>query len=414
MSNQAKRYVAFDVHKSYVMVAAVNATQEVVLPPRNIQFSRFEDWIGKNLRPTDEVVLEATTNAWYVHDLLKPLVARVVVAHPYKVKLIAAAAVKTDRKDTLALARLLVANLIPEVWVPPLEVRELRALIAHRRRLVSQQTAAKNRLNSVLHRHNLVPPEGHLFNQENREWWQNLELPPSEKLRVRQDQATLQHLKPQIEEVENELARLSTVEPWADQMTYLVQLPGIGMLTAMTVLAAIGDISRFPSAKKLVGYAGLGARVHASGQTHRGGGITKEGRRDLRSVLIEAAWSAARFDPHWQAEFERLARRIGKQKAAVAIARKLLVIIWHVLTAAETDRRADADRIAGKLMAWAWQIGADLRPGRMSPGQFIRFHLLKLGLGDDLNYIVRGGVKRLIPSAKQLQTDHPDLFTPDP
>jgi transposase len=410
MSNHPQRYVAFDVHKSYVMVAAVNAAQEVVLPPRPIPFSRFEQWINKHLKATDQVVLEATTNAWYVHDLLEPLVARVVVAHPYQVKLIAAAAVKTDKKDTLALAKLLAANLIPEVWVPPMEVRELRALISHRRRLVSQQTAAKNRLNSVLHRHNIVPPKGTLFSHDNQPWWLALDLPPSEKLRVRQDLATLLHLKPQLDEVGSELAGLSVTDPWAKQMTYLVQLPGIGMLTAMTVLAAIGDVTRFPSAKKLVGYAGLGARVHASGQTHRSGGITKQGRRELRSVLVEAAWSAVRFDPHWQDQFDRLAHRIGKQKAIVAIARKLLVVIWHVLTAAETDRRADADKVAAKLMLWAWQLGQLQRPARLSPGQFIRFYLLKLGLGDDLDFIVRGGVKRLIPSLQQFKADRPDLF----
>lgn len=392
------------------MVAAVNAAQKVVLTARRVPFSRFEQWINKQLNPTDQVVLEATTKAWYVHDLLEPGVARVVVAHPYQVKLIAAAAVKTDKRDTLALAKLLAANLIPEVWVPPIEVRELRALISHRRRLVSQQTAAKNRLNSVLHRPNIVPPKGRRFSQDNQPWWLALELPPSEKLRVRQDLATLLHLKPQLDEVQTELARLSVTDPWANQMTYLVQLPGVGMLTALTVLAAIGDVTRFPSAKKLVGYAGLGPRVYASGQTHRSGGITKQGRRELRSVLVEAAWSAVRFDPHWQDQFDRLAHPIGKQKAIVAIARKLLVVIWHVLTAAETDRRADADRVAAKLMLWAWQLGQLQRPARLSPGQFIRFHLLKLGLGHDLDFIVRGGVKRLIPSLEQLKTDRPDLF----
>ena len=244
MSAQSQRYVAFDVHKSYLMVAAVNASQEVVLRPRRIDFSRFEDWINKHLKATDEVVLEATTNAWYVHDLLEPQVARVVVAHPYQVKLIAAAAVKTDKRDTLALAKLLAANLIPEVWVPPTPVRELRALIAHRRRVVSQQTAAKNRLNSVLHRNNIVPPAGKRFNRQNRKWWRSLDLSPTEKLRVRQDLDTLLHLTPQLDEIEDELARLSTTEPWAQPMTYLVQLPGIGMLTAMTIMGAIGDISR--------------------------------------------------------------------------------------------------------------------------------------------------------------------------
>jgi transposase len=140
-SNDTPRFVALDLHKRYVMVGAVNAHQEVVLRPQRVELVAFEAWAKKHLRPTDEVVLEATSNAWYIYDLLEPLVTGVVVANPYHVKLIAASLVKTDRRDTLVLARLLAANLIPEIWIPPVEVRELRALIAHRERLVSQQTA---------------------------------------------------------------------------------------------------------------------------------------------------------------------------------------------------------------------------------------------------------------------------------
>ncbi|MBE7557231.1 MAG: hypothetical protein HS126_39855 [Anaerolineales bacterium] len=82
MINSQKRFVGLDVHKHYVMVGAVNAYQEMVLPPRKVSLAEFEGWARKHLRPTDEVVLEATTNAWYLHDLLEPLVARVVVCHP--------------------------------------------------------------------------------------------------------------------------------------------------------------------------------------------------------------------------------------------------------------------------------------------------------------------------------------------
>jgi transposase len=412
MSREQTRYVAFDVHKSYVMVAAVNADQEVVLSPRKVSFSRFEDWIARHLKPSDEVVLEATTNAWHLYDQLEPWVKRVVVAHPYHIKVIAAAVVKTDKRDTLNLARLLAAKMVPEVWVPPVVVRDLRALIAHRRRLVSQQTAAKNRLHSVLHRHNIVPPGGKLFGQENRQWWQELELLTSEKLRVRQDLATLAHLRPQLDEVKQELTRLSTIEPWAGQVTYLIQLPGFGLITVMTILSAIGDVQRFPSAKKLVGYAGLGSKVHASGQTHYGGPITKQGRRELRSGLVEAAWTAVRYDPHWQAKFETLKARIGQNKAIVAIARRLLVVVWHVLSACQADRKADADKVAGKLMLWAWQLGQPRRHN-LSTGQFIRYHLLKLNLGNDLDFIVRGGVKRLISPPEEVLERYPDLHSSD-
>ena len=107
MSYIQKRFVALDTHKLYVMVGAVNAAQEVVLPARKVNMSEFESWAKKHLRLTDAVVLEVTGNAWYFYDLLEPLVERVVVGHPPHIKLIAAAMVKTDKKDTFTLARLL-------------------------------------------------------------------------------------------------------------------------------------------------------------------------------------------------------------------------------------------------------------------------------------------------------------------
>ena len=403
-----KRFVAFDVHKSYVMVAAVNFNKDIILKPRRVNFTHFETRIAKNLRPTDETVLEATTNAWHIHDLLVDKVARVVVAHPYHVKLIAAAAIKTDKRDTLTLARLLAANMIPEVWVPPQAVRDLRALIAHRQRLVSQRTAAKNRLQSVLHRRNLLPPVGSAFSKDNHEWWLKLDLPSSEKLRIKQDLTIINYLNPLLDEVEAELKRLSVADPWRELVPFLIQLPGIGLIKAMTILSAIGEIERFASAKKLVGYAGLGSRVHASGKTYHTGSITKQGRKELRSAMVEAAWSAVRSNTHWQEEFERLRYRLGDKKAIVAIGRKLLVVVWHVLTKKEADKHALPEKVAAKMQLYGWQLGPDYRDG-LTPGQFIRYQLLTLNLGHDLDAIYPGGVKRLIPPAAEVLALKPEL-----
>jgi len=408
MSETIQRFVALDIHKHYVVVGAVNAQQEVVLHPRRVSFVQFDGWAQKHLRPTDAVVLEATTNAWYVHDLLEPLVARVVVAHAYHVKLIAASFVSTDKRSTLALARLLAANIIPEVWVPPLQVRELRALVAHRERLVSQRTAAKNRLHSVLHRHNIIAQEGRPFSEANRDWWDSLPVSPTQKLRARHDLAVIEHLTSLIEEAEDELARLSVSDPWADVVPFLIQLPGMGLLTAMTILGAIGDITRFAKAKKLVGYSGLGSRVHDSGKTHRTGGITKQGRRDLRAAMVEAAWAAVRSHLLWQAKFDKLAIRIGKQKAIVAIAHKLLVVVWHVLTEQAADRHADPEKVAFKFMIWSWKLDNHLRDG-LTTRQFIRYHLMRLQIGDDLTHIRRGGQDRGIASAEEVLALRPEL-----
>jgi len=123
------RFVACDISKRSVMVAAVDNTQQIVLQPRKISVEKFPSWAPQHLKFSDTVVLEATGDAWYYYDLLQPLVSKVVVANPNKVKLIAQTKVKTDARDSLALAQLLAANLVPTVWVPPIEVRELRALI---------------------------------------------------------------------------------------------------------------------------------------------------------------------------------------------------------------------------------------------------------------------------------------------
>jgi len=391
-----ERYLAVDIHKHYLVVGGVNIRQEVVLTPRRVEYEHWEGWMKANLKTSDAIVLEATTNAWHIYDQVEPYVGWAVVAHSGLVKLIAYARVKTDKRDVLNLARLLAASLIPEVWVPPQEVRDLRALLAHRRHMVKRRTMLKNRLHSVIHCHNLMPPTGDLFGDGNQEWWQQTPLSEVEHLRIRQDLATLRHLETQIAECDAILEKISGQAKWQSQVVFLLQIPGFGLLTVMTVLAAIGDVDRFPTAKQLVGYAGLGAGVHISGETHHTGRITKQGRKELRWILVEAAWSAVRWDPYWKAQFDRLAKRRGKRKAIVAIARKLLTVVWHVLTKKEAYRRANPEKVAYKLFRWTWKLGETQRHG-LQARQFVRYHLLNLDIGHDLHTIHLGGKKRSLP-----------------
>ena len=402
-----ERYLAIDAHKHYVMVGGLNAQQEPILLARKIGVDAYPKWAKANLKPGDAVVIEATTNTWNLYDATAPLVGKVVVAHPFEVKQIANARVKTDKLDVYRLARLLAADLVPEVWVPPIEVRELRTLIAHRRKLVKLRTMTKNRLHSLVHRNNLVPPEGGPFADKNRSWWEGLCLSSVEKLRIRQDLALLDYLEPQIGEVDQELARLSTQPPWEAYTPYLLQLPGFGLINTMTVLSAIGDITRFPHAKKLVGYAGLGSSVHDSGQTHRSGHITKHGRRELRWALVEAAWVAVDTHPHWKEQFQKLTRRMKSNKAIVAIARKLLVVIWHVMTERVADRKADPDMVAFKLMTWSWKLN-DFQRGGLTARQFVRYCLMQLQLGENLTHVRRAG-QRPIASVEEVLALRPNL-----
>ena len=403
-----ERFIGLDVHKRYVVACAINARKEVLLGPVRVEFSRWRQWIQNNIQATDAVVLEATTNAWPLYDQLAPLAGRVLVAHAGKIAGIASARVKTDGRAALHLAKLLAADMIPEVWVPPVPVRELRGLLAHRRRLIKMRTMTRNRLHSLVHRYSLEPPRGALFAAKHRAWWEELELSPTERLRVRQDLAILDQLEPLLEEVRGELERLSTEEPWAREVPYLLQLPGFGLIVSMTVLAAIGDITRFPHAKQLVGYAGLGASVKESGESHRRGRITKEGRRDLRFILVEAARIAVLKHPYWKGQYGRLERRMGTNKAIVAIARKLLVVVWHVLTERAADRQAEAEMVAFKLMCWSWELD-DVQRGGLTTRQFVRYHLVQLQLGAELTHVQRGGRNRGIAPVEEVLALRPEL-----
>jgi transposase len=167
-AEEIQRYIALDIHKEYVMVGAMNSAQEWVIRPRRIEIAQFRAWAGNNLRVGDAVVIETTTNVWDIYDVVVPLVTRTVVANAGAVRQIAEARVKTDGEDIKRLLRLLIADIVPEVWVPPAHVRELRGLISYRNRLVKTGTMIRNRLHSLIHRHNLLLPEEGLRSSD---WW---------------------------------------------------------------------------------------------------------------------------------------------------------------------------------------------------------------------------------------------------
>jgi len=410
-TNPIQRYIGIDIHKYYVMIGGQNRHQEWTLRPRQVQMARFRSWAEKNLKPEDEVVVEATSNVWDIYDIVVPLVRKTVVANAYKVRQIAEARVKTDKEDIKRLITLLIADIVPEVWVPPCHVRELRSLISFRWRLTKQITMSKNRLHSVVQRFNLNAPEGGLLTDKNKSWWDRQEFSDLTGFQVERDLEIVEHLEGQKEAIDQKLAELSNTEPWASEVVYLMQIPGFGLIFTMVILSAIGDISRFARPRELVGYAGLGAGVHASGEKYQEKSITKAGRKELRWALVEAAWVAVRSDPYWKAQFIRLKKRMHVNKAIVAIARRLLVSIWYILTKREPYRHFDEETIAYKMLIWSWAMDEKSRDG-MTPQQFAKYGLLRLGVGQDLERIVRGGAPRRIAPTEDILALKPELAPP--
>jgi transposase len=402
-----KRYIGLDVHKYYLIALGVDADLHVVLPAQRVEFSRLEAWMKKTLNQQDAIALEMTTNTWGLYDELSAHVMSVTVVHPPHLALITRSQVMTDKIAASILARLLAKDLLVGIWVPPVEVRELRALVAQRSKLTRLSTQAKNRLHAILQRHHLAPPEGNPFHPAQREWWNALPLGKLEKVNLQSDLETLRFAEDQLVRITSTMKELAAKD---ERVIRLIQLPGFGITTALTLIAAIGEITRFEDAKHLVGYAGLGARIHDSGLTTRTGKITKAGRKDMRAVLVEAAQVAANTHPHWRSELKRLEPRLGRNKSIVAIARKLLVAVWHVLSEQATDHFAEPDIVGRKLLKFAYEIGKGNRPVGQSAAQFVRQGLDALHLGSDLTSIPWGSKKLIrLPSSALAENQRSDV-----
>jgi transposase len=405
----SRRYVALDIHKHYCIIAAVDRDGRVVLPGVRVEHADLEGWLKKNLRTSDHVVIESTTNAWHVYDLLAPWVERVVVANPIKVKQIAQARVKTDIRDTLILARLLAANLVPDVWVPPAHVREMRQMLSQRRQLVETHTQIVNRMHSVAHRHHLKHERGKRFNEKNTVWQRDNRLSKVEQFQLELEMENRGYIEKQISRIGKEVAKMSHQKPWAESMTYLMQLPGFGVITAMTVLAAIGEVKRFETAKKLASYSGLTGGVDQSGTHLVQKSITKEGRKELRWAMVEVAQRAVKSDPRWTRKFQELHKRMHRNQVIVAIARQLLELVWYVLTRRQAYRHFSQERIAYKYLTWAWQMDEVARDG-LTRQQFARYYMMRLGIGQDLTRIALDPKHpRKISSEAELLVLRPDL-----
>jgi transposase len=389
-----KRFIGLDVHKHYLIAIGVDADLHPVLGPQRVELIHLDSWMAKSLRPTDEVVLEMTTNTWQLYEDLQPHVASITVVHPPHVALITRSQVMTDKIAASVLARLLAKGLLVGIWVPPKEVQQLRGLLAQREKMQRLTVQAKNRMHSLLHRHHILPPEGEPFQPELRAWWKQLELNPSEKTILQCDLDTLEFAQKQVTQI---TATLKSLAAQDDRVALLVHIPGINLITALTILAAVGPIARFPTPKKLVGYAGLGGRVHDSGMTTRTGGITKAGRKELRAALVEAAQSAVMKHPRWKAEFARLEPRLGRNKAIVAIARKLLVTAWYVLTRQVPDRFVQPALAARKLLQFSYVLGKANRPKGQKAAGYVRQQLDRLGIGAELKSIPWGEHKKPVP-----------------
>jgi transposase len=332
-------YVGMDVHRKRSQVAIVDDAG-VQQRNRNVANdpAKLIPILGA-LAPGTSVAFEAAYGwGWLVELLEEPQ-----LVHPSRCKAIASARLKNDKVDAATLAQLLRADLLPEAWIAPQATRDLRALLRHRASLVRLGTTCKNRVHAVLADRGIGEDQS-LWTGPGRAWLAGLELPPVPRAIIDDCCGLLDALATPIGRLEREISAMAKPDP---RVQALMALPGVGRLTAMTLVAEIGDIARFPTARKLCAWAGLTPQVRNSDRKVRHGHITKQGSPWVRGILQEAAQTAKR-SPMFAPAYGQLARRRGRNIATVAIARRLLARSFHILTQLETQQNTPEKASTGR------------------------------------------------------------------
>ena len=355
------RAIGLDVHRGFCEVAIaedgrVRLARRIGTDPAEVAA------FALGLRPDDVVTLEATGNAMAIARILEPHV-RVVLANPKATKAATGMRAKTDRIGARVLAQLLASGFLPDVWQPDPATSALRRQVSRRARLVRQRTEAKSQVHAALVR-DLVgrPPVTDVFGRRGRAWLAEVGLPPDERDGVDASLRAVDFLDAEVARLDGVLAAAVLASP---DMRRLMTLPGVSATTAATLGAVIGDVARFPHPDRLVACVGPDPRVTQSGEdAARHGRISKQGAPVARQVLVEAARVASRSPGPLRAFAQRVAARRGWNIAIVAVARKLAIIAWHLLSRGEEYAYGQSARQRAKLRRLELATGAAPSRGR--------------------------------------------------
>lgn len=329
-------YIGLDVHKKFTVAVAVDETgkmlrQDKIVHGASIRRSGWSDYFN-TLPEKPFAALEATGVSYPIYEAVEPFCRSVVMANPLKTKLIAEQRVKTDTIDGKTLAQLLRTDFLPTSYIPPREIRDQREFLRHRLSLVQVQTSLKNKIHAILSRCGEFPEASDIFGKKGRAYIEELGIGEPYKSEMARLFRLLDTVAVELVDLGKEIQARVELTPGANR---LMSIPGIGKILAATIYWEIGEAKRFDRPGKLVGYCGLGARVHSSGGKTVHGSITKQGNKFLRWALVEAAQGWGKRGGPLGNFYRRIQFKHGSKSARVAVARKLAEIIWHMLVKGE-------------------------------------------------------------------------------
>ena len=341
------RFVGIDISKAKCRAAIMDPEGAIL---EEFTFTNNHEGIegfASKLTMHDRVVMESTGSVWTnLYNHLDEKHIHVALANPLKTKAIASARIKSDKVDAQILAHLLRSNLVAESYVPPQHLREIRALVRHRVGIIKIRTMVKNEIHALIDKHGFRCEYSDLFGKRGTQWLKTLELPSLDRLMLDNHLQHIESLNQQIERVDEEICSKASHD---EDVKLLLSMTGIDVYSSLLIRSEIGSIDRFPDYKKLVSWAGLAPSLHQSGKVEYHGSVTKQGSRTLRWIIVEAARVAVNHDAKMRAFHERVKHRRGDQKAIIAVANKMLKIIWFMLTRKEPYQSRNEKRYHQKL-----------------------------------------------------------------
>ena len=338
-------YVGVDIHRDYGVACIQDLKGKTI---EEFQFGNNIDGIRKVKERLGtknvHVAIESTGNMWTVlWDTLEENGVDLHLVHPLKTKAIASNKLKNDKLDAKILAKLLRGDLLACSYVPPRHVRDEREIVRLRASLVRLRTQVINKLRSILHKY-CIKYKGSLRQNAGIEFLSSLELRPVDKSAIQSYLETLKTLNSQIASVNTKIASSES-----EEIQLLMSIPGIDYYSAVLINSEIGDISRFPSHNKLASWAGLVPSMHQSGTSFYSGNITKEGSKRLRWILVQCAHASIKTNSKLNEFHSKIAKRRGDNKAIVAVARKLVKIIYAVLSSKNPSLYGDQKKTETKI-----------------------------------------------------------------
>ena len=320
--------VGIDLHKRRSQIAALDEQGRKILSRRIENDPAIFLELLSEIDGESKVALEATYGWEWLADVLGEAGYELHLAHPLRTKAIASARVKTDSVDALTLAHLLRTDLLPEAYIAPRELRDLRDLLRHRVALTHMRSALKNRVHALIARQGIRHDHSDLFGNAGFDFLAQLELREPPRRRLDSLLALIGDFDREIDRTTREIDQRARRD---ERVDVLCQIRSVGPYTAMLVIAEIGDITRFAKARKLCAWAGLTPTVRSSDGKARLGHISRQGSRPLRWALVEAAQHSVRGGGPLRQDFERISKRRGRKIAKVAVARKILTLCYYGL-----------------------------------------------------------------------------------